>query len=257
MLISLLIAYLFLSGGHETFLLNPNMTKNVSVFVKDKTRRDKIDKIIKAVGKNQEIFEKKTIKVYEKKLVALNMDPSAKMISFQTTYDSFYLALKNLQESYIDSELVIKSLIKPNEWDSIMSRVLVAPAKDKAKKEVAKQNQSLHERLLKACNKAISNSADQKKAKHYVDEYKTKGDTLAAAFLDLNYKYLANIRPYSATRNDFEQARIKMIQLRRNYTDWLVTMRFRLIAITPKSKWEDLAKELNDSFTYMGAGLSK
>ncbi len=43
MLISLLIAYLFLSGGHETFLLNPNMAKNVSTYVKDKDRKEKID----------------------------------------------------------------------------------------------------------------------------------------------------------------------------------------------------------------------
>ncbi len=48
-----------------------------------------------------------------------------------------------------------------------------------------------------------------------------------------------------------------MIALRRNYTESLVNMRFKLIALAPTDKWEGLAKELNDSFTYMGAGLSK
>jgi len=257
MIISLIIAYFFLSGGHETFLLNPNMAKNVSYYVKDKARKDKIDKIIKAVGKNQEVFEKKTKNVYDKKLVELNLDPSSKITAFTAEYDSFYTGLKILQESYIDSELVIKSLIKPNEWDSIMAKVLMTPTKDKVKKQISKQNQDLYSRLLKASNKAISNAADQQKAKIYLKEYTAKGDTLSAGFLDLNYKYIKDIRPYSATKSDFEQAGIKMIQLRRNYTDYLVVMRFKLIAITPKDKWQDLAKELNSSFTYMGAGLSK
>ncbi len=255
MIISLLIAYLFLSGGHETFLLNPNMAKNVSTYVKDKTNKDKIDKIIKSVGKNQEAFEKKTKKVYDKNLVALNMDASSTVASFNTEYDQFYDDLKNLQETYIDSELVIKSLIKPAEWDSIMKKVLVTPTKDKAQKSFAKQNLDLHNRILKACNRAITNTTDQQKAKKSVDEYTAKGDSLASAFLDLNYKNLKNIRSYSATRADFEQDRIKMVQLRRNFTDYLVVMRFTLIAITPKDKWTELAKELNNSFTYMGAGL--
>ena len=255
MIISLLIAYLFLSGGHETFLLNPNMAKNVSTYVKDKSSKDKIDKIIKSVAKEQEAFEKKTKKVYDKELVTLNMNPSSTAASFNAEYDQFYTDLKNLQESYIDSELVIKSLIKPAEWDSIMKKVLVTPTKDKAKKSFAKQNTELHNKILKACDRAITNTADQQKAKQYVDEYTAKGDTLASAFLDLNYKNLKNIRSYSSTRSDFEQDRIKMIRLRRNYTDYLVTMRFKLVAITPKDKWNDLAKELNDSFSYMGAGL--
>ena len=255
MIISLLIAYLFLSGGHETFLLNPNMAKNVSTYVKNKANKDKIDKIIKSVAKNQEAFEKKTKKVYDKNLVTLNMDPSSKVSSFNTEYNTFYADLKNLQESYIDSELVVKSLIKPAEWDSIMKKVLVTPTKDKAQKSFAKQNVDLHNKISKACDRAIANKQDQQKAKQYVDEYTAKGDSVASAFLDLNYKNLKNIRSYSATRADFEQDRIKMIQLRKNFTDYLVAMRFKLIAITPKDKWTDLAKELNNSFSYMGAGL--
>ncbi len=33
MLIGLLIAYLFLGGSNQTFLLNPNLKKNVSEYV--------------------------------------------------------------------------------------------------------------------------------------------------------------------------------------------------------------------------------
>ena len=93
MLIGLLVAYLFLGGGHETFLLNPNLAKNVSTYVKDKSRKDKIDKIIKAVAKDQENFQKETKKVSDKKLVDLNMNPASTREQFAGAYSSFYAGL--------------------------------------------------------------------------------------------------------------------------------------------------------------------
>ena len=257
MLIGLLVAYLFLSGGHETFLLNPNLAKNVSTYVKDKSRKDKIDKIIKAVAKDQENFQKATKKGSDKKLVDLNMNPASTQDQFSGVYNDFYTGLISLQNSFLDSEMVIRSLIKPDEWDNIMNKVLITPEKDKAKKQLAGENKKLHDRLISACNRSISDTAGRLEARKYVDEYTASGDEVAAAFLDLNYKYFETLRPYTATRSDFEQPRANMITLRKNYTESLVTMRFKLIAITPKDKWEGLAKELNNSFTYMGAGLSK
>jgi hypothetical protein len=257
MLIGLLVAYLFLGGRHETFLLNPNLAKNVSTYIKDKSRKDKIDKIIKAVAKEQENFQKKTQKESDKKLVDMNMNRASTREQFADAYNSFYTELTDLQNNFLDSELVIRSLIKPGEWDSIMNKVLVTPEKGKAKKQLASENKKLHDRLFRACDKSISDSAGKAQAKKYVDEYTRKGDSVSAAFLDLNYKYLGKLRIYTATRSDFEKPRANMITLRKNYTESLVNMRFKLIAITPMDKWEGLAKELNNSFTYMGAGLSK
>ena len=257
MLIGLLVAYLFLGGGHETFLLNPNLAKNVSTYVKDKNRKDKIDKIIKAVAKDQENFQKETKKVSDKKLVDLNMNRASTREQFAGAYNSFYAGLVSLQNNFLDSEMVIRSLIKPGEWDSIMNKVLVIPERGKAKKQLASENKKLHDRLIRACDRNISDSVGKSEAKKYVDEYTMSGDSVSAAFLDLNYKYLKSLRIYTATRSDFEQPRANMITLRKNYTESLVNMRFKLIAITPKDKWEGLAKELNNSFTYMGAGLSK
>ncbi len=257
MLIGLLVAYLFLGGKHETFLLNPNLAKNVSTYVKDKGRKDKIDKIIKAVAKDQEDFQKKTEKGFDKKLVDLNMNRSSTREQFADVYNGFYTDLIGLQNNFLDSEMVVRSLIRQGEWDSIMNKVLTTPDKDKAKKQLASENKKLHDRLIRACDRSISDSAGKAEAKKYVDEYTMNGDTLSAAFLDLNYKYLKALRRYTATRADFEQPRANMITLRRNYTGSLVNMRFKLIAITPVDKWESLGKELNNSFTYMGAGLSK
>jgi hypothetical protein len=257
MLIGLLVAYLFLGGGHETFLLNPNLTKNVSTYVKDKSRKDKIDKIIKAVAKDQENFQKETKKGSDKKLVDLNMNRASTREQFTGAYKDFYAGLVSLQNSFLDSEMVIRSLIKPNEWDSIINKVLTTPEKGKAKKQLSSENKKLHDRLIRACDRSISDPAGRVQAKKYVNEYTMSGDSVSAAFLDLNYKYLKSLRRYTATRSEFEQPRANMITLRKNYTESLVNLRFKLIAITPKEKWEGLAKELNNSFTYMGAGLSK
>ena len=257
MLIGLLVAYIFLGGGHETFLLNPNLAKNVSTYVKDKNRKDKIDKIIKAVAKDQENFQKETKKGTDKKLVDLNMNRASTREQFAEIYNGFYTGLVNLQNNFLDSEMAIRSLIKPGEWDSIMNKVLITPEKGKAKKQLAGESKKLHDRLIRACDRSISDSAGKIQSKKYVEEYTMRGDSVSAAFLDLNYKYLEKLRLYTATRSDFEQPRAKMITLRKNYTGSLVDMRFKLISITPSDKWESLAKELNSSFMYMGAGISK
>ena len=44
--------------------------------------------------------------------------------------------------------MVIRSLIKPNEWDSIINKVLVTPEKGKAKKQLASENKKLHDKLI-------------------------------------------------------------------------------------------------------------
>jgi hypothetical protein len=82
-------------------------------------------------------------------------------------------------------------------------------------------------------------------------------DSVIAAFLNLNYKYMKAVRPYKVSRSDFEPLRSNMIELRRSYTNYLVDMRFKLKAITPQKQWNVLAKELNNNFVYIGAGISK
>ncbi len=205
MLIGLLVAYLFLGGGHETFLLNPNLAKNVSTYVKDKNRKDKIDKIIKAVAKDQENFQKETKKGSDKKLVDLNMNSASTREQFTEVYNDFYAGLISLQNNFLDSEMVIRSLIKPGEWDSIINKVLVTPEKGKTKKQLASENMKLHDRLIRACDRSISDSAGKAKAKKYVDAYIKKGDSVSAAFLNLNYKYLktsGDILPYETILNN-------------------------------------------------------
>jgi hypothetical protein len=99
MLIGLFVAFLFLGGRHETFLLNPNLAKNVSTYVKDKSRMDEIDKIIKSVAKAQEEFQKKTEKGSDKKLVYLNMNRASTREQFADVYNGFYTDLTGFQNN--------------------------------------------------------------------------------------------------------------------------------------------------------------
>ena len=63
MIIGLLTIYfIFFGGSHETFLLDPNIEKTVSVYVKDKDRKSEIDKVIKGIQKSEENFQKQTKK---------------------------------------------------------------------------------------------------------------------------------------------------------------------------------------------------
>jgi hypothetical protein len=189
--------------------------------------------------------------------VDLNMNRASTRDDFRLEYDSFYTGLEALQNSYLDSELKIRSLIHPNEWDSIMNKVLKQPDNKKARKALFGQNEKFHHRLLSACEKSIPDSVGKMKARNLAGRYRAKGDTLVNAFLNLNYRYIHTIRPYKVTRKDFEPQRREMIQLRRDYSNFLVDMRFQLMAITPEKKWETIAKELNTDFNYMGAGASR
>jgi hypothetical protein len=54
MIIGLLaLAYILFGGGNQTFLLNPNLKKNVDTYVADKGSKNKIYELIKQVEKNE------------------------------------------------------------------------------------------------------------------------------------------------------------------------------------------------------------
>ena len=258
MIIGLLaLTYLLFGGGHQTFLLNPALKKNVGTYVANSKRKEDIYQLIKQAEKNETIFLKETKSVFDKKLVSLNMDASSTTADFMQEYNNFYDSLAVLQNKYIGDEIKIRSFILPNEWDSIMKKALIQPDQAKARKNIMEENQKLSGKLQAACDKYITDPSSKKQAAVYVNGYKAKGDSVAVAFLDLNYRYNSAIRPYKVSRSDFEPMRSNMIDLRRDYSNYLVDMRFKLKAITPNKQWYNLAKVLNNNFVYLGAGISK
>jgi hypothetical protein len=109
--------------------------------------------------------------------------------------------------------------------------------------------------LILACDKYITDSAGKAKTRLILGEYEIKGDNLAEAFLELNYQYLKAVSAYQVTKQDFIPIQAKMLGLRRSYSNYLVEMRFKLLAITPEKNWKDLAKDLNSCFYYLGPGV--
>lgn len=258
MIIGLLaLTYLLFGGGHQTFLLNPTLKKNVETYVSENKRKTEIYHLIKQAEKYEVGFEKESKSVFDKKLVALNMNSASTTADFIQEYNKFYDSLAGLQNKYLDDEIKIRSYIHQNEWDSIMKKVLVQADQSKLRKNLTEENNKLAAKLQTTCNKYIKDASSQQQAKTYINSYKATGDSVINAFLDLNYKYISAIRPYNVSRADFEPMRANMIEIRRNYTNQLVDMRFKLKAITPEKQWNDLAKELNNNFVYLGAGISK
>jgi hypothetical protein len=258
MIIGLLaLTYLLFGGGHQTFLLNPALKKNVDTYVSDKKQKEQIYGLIKQVEKSEVSFQKESKDVFDKKLVALNMNANSTTADFLQEYNKFYDSLAGLQNKYLDDEMKRRSFIKPNEWDSIMKKVMVQPDQVKLRKNLMEENNKLAAKLQTTSNKYIKDASGEQQAKTYINGYKATGDSVINAFLDLNYKYASAIRPYKVSRSDFEPMRANMIAIRRNYTSHLVDMRFKLKAITPEKEWNSFAKELNSNFVYLGAGISK
>jgi len=258
LLIGLLtLAYLLFGRVQETFLLNPELSKSVNIYVKDKERKKEIDSLIKVTGKTQEAFEKKMKGVYEKKLVSLNMNRNSTLTDFQSEYNLFYKDLNVLTTSFVNNEMDIRAFINPGEWDSIMNKLLKTPDNEKERKSLSAEIKKLHGKMLATCNKYILAPADKVTAGNLLDDYEKKCDSLVNAFLNLNYRYLQIIRPYYTPRADFLQIRNQMARERQSYSSFLVNMRFKLLAIIPEKNWESLAKELNQVFTDVVPGASK
>jgi hypothetical protein len=210
----LTLAFLLFGKGHETILLDPNMQKSMNLYVKDKERKTELDNIIKQVSRTQEAFQKKMKDLYAKKLVGLNKSSSSVPGDFLLEYDQFYQDARVEMNSYIDAEMKFRSITKENEWDSIMNKALKQPDNAKLKKNLTAESNKYYQHLLETPNKYIPDAAGKTTAKGLLDGFKTKLDSVADAFLNLNYKYLEALRPYHAARPVFQQLRDNMITRR-------------------------------------------
>src|ERR1700740_2866154 len=169
------LLFIILGGGHHSFLLNPEMKKDVGTYINDKDRKKEIDSLIKDIEKKEEHFQKEVKKGYEEKLDELNMDMGSTRSQFSTEYQKFYGDLGKLQGEYITMDMKARSLIKPDEWEKIMSKVLQAPDKEKVRKKLLEETKKMGDKLLKDCAKHIPDQAGKNKAKTIVDAYEKKG----------------------------------------------------------------------------------
>ncbi len=248
MLAGLLFAlFLFLSGGQETFMLNPEMEKSIKIIVKDKDRKHQIDQILKEIKQDQKSFLKKTQKPSLKKLEDLNLEYTSTPENYILTLNSYFTDLEALQNKYLDKELQIRSLTKEEEWNKIMEMAVEKPNKEKYKKQIAKMCSQMHSNLLKALEKSITDPNSLKKAQLLLDQYQSKSVTIAEELLNVSYKQNEEIRRYDASRADFESLRLEMLNIRKEYMSFVVDMGFQFKDLTPKENWKNIGKAINNN----------
>ncbi|HEY9113849.1 MAG TPA: hypothetical protein VIN10_04070 [Bacteroidales bacterium] len=248
----LLITILLYGGGYDTIMLNPDMKKNVHTFVVDKNRVKEIDHILKEMEKSQKAFHKVVKKGPFKEFEALNINPDATRAEYETLLNAYFVDLKALQQSQIDSELKIRSDIKEAEWNQIMEKVLATPDKSKAKKQMEKLTEKMHSGMIKACEKSISDPSNLSAAKTLIDNYRAKAELLGESIMDIGYKNQETIRNYNASREQYEDIRAEMLAKRLDFMQTVVDLRFELLEITPQKEWKGLATELNKTLSKAG-----
>lgn len=244
-LVALIIA--LLAGGQDTFLLNPNLKKEVKIYVEDKNRKSEIDHLIKQVEKDQKGFlkhRKKSIK----KLTKLNTDFNSTRNQFDELLNEYHDQRVALQHRYLDREIEIRKLIESDEWDKIMEAVIGNPDKMKARKQVLASNNKMYDNLIKTCERKILNKDSQVRAKTFINQHRATTEAFTEAFLDLSYRHLEPIRDYKATRNDFESIREQMSNQHKKYLDSVIDLRFDLVTLVTEKEWKGISPELNTAF---------
>lgn len=241
-----LIAIIFLGGGYETVLLNPDMKKNIHEYVQDKEHVKQIDALIKEIGSSQKTFMKKIHKPDFKSFNALNLDYNSTRESYTDLLNKYFTAVEALQNNYIQSELKMRELITETEWNNIMGALLTEPDKEKDKKQADKMVEQMHRSMLKACEKEISDTNNLDKARLILNEYKAHTEELVNTLLARGYKNRKTIRQYNASKGDFEEFKLELLDQRREYANFIIDMQFQLKKLTEETEWGKLAKELND-----------
>ncbi|MDI1355639.1 MAG: hypothetical protein PSX36_12020 [bacterium] len=248
-LLAALMVYLFGGGGQETIFLDQQVQKNVKTYVSDKSRKKEIFQEIDLIKKDQKDFLKKRKNYYAGNASKLNLNFSAKREDFDKLFGDYFDERKKLQSSYIDHELKIRTLIKEEEWEKIVASALDKPDNVKARKSYLKLSEKLFGDVQLACGKTILDSKKSEEARGNVLEVKAEVDRFVNEFLDLNYKDLEPLRKLTASRSDFESLWVGTNDLRKKILANLISMRFKLAAMSTEKEWKKLGKELDKLFT--------
>jgi len=238
---------LLLGGGTDTFLLDPQLKKSVKTYVAEKERKREIIGIIDLIGKDQKSFLKKR-KKYSNSLIELNTNYTSKPEEFKALFAEYHNQRTALQNSYLEHELKIRSLILENEWTAIMNALIEKPDKQKAQELFKKHNEKTYGGLIHACEKALSDKEALTRSKALLIDNQLKTETFMNKFLSLGYRHLESVQKYNVTRADFEPFRIEMDALHSAYLQSVIDLRFSPAGLATETEWKALGKELNGIF---------
>jgi hypothetical protein len=234
---------LLFAVGAETIFLTPDFKKNVKSYVSDKGKETKVLALMKeAKSEQKELFNQK--KKITKQAALLSKDRSTQREEIEALFLSYYKLRLVAQETGIEREIKMKSIIEELEWDSIVKSIDENTGKNKAKKNVKKTNAKIFTPLIKKCENII---ADQSRRKIIVDAITLENENINKFldnFISLNYKSLESIRTYEAGYDDYKKAVGIVNKGRLEILHETLDLRDIIIENTTEDEWNKISKQL-------------
>lgn len=247
---------LFIGGGQQSFFLNPEVKKDIKVYVMDKARQKEIYSIIDAMEKDQKAFTKQKNKYYEKEAAALNKNYNAKREDFDTLFSKYGAERKALQLKSWENETKIRLIITDDEWNQMMTNLLVKPDKEKAQKGFEKLGEKMFGDIETSCKKVISDTLACSNALKAIDDQRILIGKILGEYLNLDYYHAESLRNKNASLEDFETVTENINTLRFTILTHYFDLRFDLIKAVTEEEWSKLSKEFTKVFI-QGKGINK
>jgi hypothetical protein len=244
MIIALLIGILFV-GGVETIFLTPDFKKNVKTYVKDKGKEKEILSLMDEAKKAQKDLLKQKGKI-TKKAALLSSTKSSRRDEIEKLFLTYYKLRLKAQETGIEREIKMKSIIEEPEWNNIIKRIDETTSKNKIGDYVKKTNAKIFDPLIKKCEKYIIDTPRREKIMAAIIAENEFINTFLDNFIQLNYKSMESIRAYSAGYNDYKVA-IKPINTKRlEILHRTLDLRDIIIDNTTEEEWVKISKQIED-----------
>ena len=243
MITALLIGLLF-AGGAETIFLTPDFKKNVKTHVNDKEKEKEILALMKE-SKNEQKDLLKQKKKITKQAALLNRDKSTRREEIEILFLSYYKLRLKAQETGIEREIKMKSIIEEPEWDSIVKSIDENTGKNKIEKDVKKTNTKIFTPLIKKCEKNIVDQSKRKKIINAITVENEYINKFLDNFISLNYKSMESIRAYNAGYDDYKEAIEAINTERLEILHRTLDLREIIIENTTEDEWNKIYKQMD------------
>ena len=173
----------------------------------------------------------------------ISADRSTERETIEELFLSYYKIRLKAQETVIEREIKMKSIINEAEWDSIVKNIDKNTHKNKVEKSIKKTNEKIFTSLIKKCE---INVADQSRRKKIVDAITAENNLILVFiedFIRLNYKDIESIRAYSAGYGEYR----KMVEIinkgRLEILHETLDLRALIIENSTEEEWQKISKE--------------
>lgn len=246
---------LFAGSGQQSFFMDPNVKKDIKIYVTDKYTKIEIFSIIDVMEKEQEDFLKQKKKHYEKEVAAINADYYAERETFNSLFSTFMKERKSFQSKIWDTDSKIRFFISDKEWSQMMDNLTIELDKDKVRKSLNKVSDKMFDDLKQSCNKIISDTFALSNAIIAIDEQKVFINQIIDEYLNLDFYHIESLQNRNASLEDFEKVTENINSSRMSILTHYYDLRFDLIKGCKPKEWSKLSKEFTKVFI-KGKGLN-